>query len=307
MIDDTTPRDDEELVPDEEPEVEEDVLSEADQAEAEEAEAAEAEEEFFDDEGDAFLDEEAVMAQREEAMAEANISNMRAQAEWFLVHKELLLLLLANCLFFAGVLAAWGRTLPWDERAQVKAARQAQVTLMTAEEEFAAAEELWEVDKSPANGVAMDQARANLAVARATVDAADAGPAPTLYGLGTIRGALIFALALYGFWVIFLNFRYRQTMVWPFLINAILALWVGIPGFTNNFGSEHWTLAEKYMEQETASFLAKLMAPLSNTPPGHWLLTFAGAIVLVVLLRGILSGRSKTKARAAASGGRRRR
>ena len=249
MSDDTRRDDEDELAP--ETPVEGEALADADQAEAEEAEAAAAEE-FFDD-ADDFLDEEAVISQREEAMADAQIAGMRAQADWFMVHKELLLLLLANCLFFAGTLVSWGRLMPWDAGFDANASRS------------------------------------------------------YLMGLDTIRGGLIFALALHGFWTLFLNFRYRQTIVWPFLVNAIFALWVGIPGFTGNFGSDRWTAATEYMDHQTASFLAKLMAPLSNTAPGFWLMTAGGALVLIVLLKGVISGASATKAKKAASGGSRRR
>lgn len=241
MTDDTIHGDDEERGAD-------DAFADAEGAEADEAAAA-AEEEFFEEAGELLADdEEAVLAQREEAMALAQAGNLRAQADWFLVHKELLLLLFANCLFFAGVLAAWDRTLDWDT-----------------------------------------------------------APRLAFTGMSTIRGGLIFALSIHGFWTILLNFRYRQTIVWPFLINAIFALWVGIPGFTSNFGSDRWTAANDYMDHQTASFLAKLMAPLSNTAPGFWLLTAGGALVLIVLLRGVISGASSTKAKAVAAGGRRRR
>lgn len=244
MSDDTTHRDDDEGAP--ETPIEGESFSEADRAEAEEAEAAAAEE-FFDEAED-FLDEEALIAQREEAMADAQVANLRAQADWFLVHKELLLLLLANCLFVAGTLVVWDRTLDWDT-----------------------------------------------------------SPRLAFTGLSTIRGGLIFALGLHGFWTIFLNFRYRQTIVWPFLINAIFALWVGIPGFTSNFGSDRWQAAKDYMNTQTASFLAKFLAPFSNTAPGFWLLTAGGALVLIVLLKGVISGAGKAKAKAAAQQGSRRR
>ena len=44
-----------------------------------------------------------------------------------------------------------------------------------------------------------------------------------------------------------------------------------------------------------------------NTAPGYWLLTAGGALVLIVLLRGVISGAGKAKAKAAAQGSRRRR
>ncbi len=63
-------------------------------------------------------------------------------------------------------------------------------------------------------------------------------------GLDTIRGTIIFALSLYGFWTIVFNIWYRQLKIWPFLINALLALWVGIPAFTSGIGSARWDAAK---------------------------------------------------------------
>lgn len=238
MTEDLSKREDEDLVPD----------APADEVEAaEEAEAA-LEDELYEDE--AFLDEEAMQAAAQEAMSEAQARGLLARAEWSLVHKELLLLLFANCLFFVGVLAAWSRAAP---------------------------------------GVAGD-------------------PSTWLHGLDTIRGSAIFVLAIFGFWMLALNFRYRQSVVWPFLLNAILALWVGIPGFTRTIGSERWDTAVAFVDDMAKkSFLDKVFIPLSSVPPAYWLLTFGGAIVLIVLLKGVMSGASAAKQSAAAGGRRRRR
>lgn len=273
MTDDTTKRDeDEDLTPDaplgsdaspdEVAETEEFLLegkesvnegdeadSDANIAETEEAEAAAVEEEFFDVSEDLF-DEEAAAAQREQAMAEAQHAGLKARASWSLVHKELLLLLLANCLFFGGVLAAWSRAAP---------------------------------------GQVGD-------------------PSTYINGLDTIRGALIFVLAIYGFWTLALSLWFRQVVVWPFLINALLALWVGIAGFTRTIGSDSWDQACTYLDHmPSRSFLDKGMIPLSSIPPGYWLLTVGGALVLIVLLKGVISGASASKKPVAAPAGRSRR
>lgn len=186
------------------------------------------------------------------ALAEAHRASLNARAWWSLVHGELLVLLFANCLFFAGVLAAWDRPLPWDE-----------------------------------------------------------GVVRTFNGLDTIRGAAIFALSIYGFWVAAFNIWYRQLRIWPYMLSALLALWVGLGGFVNTVGSSRWTGASTWLETQTTSMLTVVLAPLSSVAPGFWLLTAGGVIVLIMLLKGIMSGRAKAKAAqregGGTGGGRRRR
>lgn len=296
MTEDTTNRDDE-LAPD----VDE-TEGAADEAEAEEAMAA-AEESFYDDEGD-LLDEEAAAAQREEAMSEALHEGLLARASWSLVHKELLLLLFANCLFFAGVLAAWARYQPWDERMALQAADEA---VGLAEDAYNQAERKYLDDQSTVNTLVLQGKRASLERAYAARKAAKIKPDVYYNGLSTIRGSLIFMFAIFGFFIFVVCIRFRQVIIWPFLLNALFALWVGIPGFTNNVGSARWEAAQDYMDAKTASILEKIMAPLSTVPPGHWLLTFGGALVLIVLLKGVFSGMSAAKAKQASSAGSRRR
>ena len=127
-----------------------------------------------------------------------------------------------------------------------------------------------------------------------------------LQGIDTIRGGAIFALAIFGFWIMAINLVYRQLYVWPYLINALLALWVGIPGFTRTIGSATWDRAKAYGESlRGQSMLDDIMGPLSVIPAGHWLLTAGGALVLIVLLKGILGGAGKGRAAGEAEGGRR--
>jgi hypothetical protein len=126
-----------------------------------------------------------------------------------------------------------------------------------------------------------------------------------LQGIDTIRGAAIFALAIFGFWIMLINFVFRQLIVWPYLINALLALWVGIPGFTRTIGSDKWDRAKAYGDTlSNQSMLDDIMHPLSTIPGGFWLLTAGGALVLIVLLKGILGGASKGRG-AGDEGGRR--
>lgn len=128
-------------------------------------------------------------------------------------------------------------------------------------------------------------------------------------GLDTIRGTIIFALSLYGFWTIVFNIWYRQLKIWPFLINALLALWVGIPAFTSGIGSARWDAAKQHLDDmPTKTLLDKITVPMSSIAPGYWLLTIGGALVLIVLLKGILGGMSSSKGQPAEAGeGRRRR
>ena len=123
-------------------------------------------------------------------------------------------------------------------------------------------------------------------------------------GLDTIRGAVIFALSIFGFWIMGINLAFRQLIVWPFFLNALIALWVGIPGFTGTIGSDKWQRAKEYVEGlRGESILDRIMGPLSTIPAGHWLLTAGGALVLIVLLKGVLGGASKGRAEAATAGG----
>jgi hypothetical protein len=225
----------------------EDDTSAADDAEA--AEAMAAAEESFEEEVEVY-EEDAMAAEAEAALAEARSTALRARASWSLVHKEMLLMLLANCFFLAGVLAVWARAVPGE-----------------------------------------------------TFD-----PSQAITGLDTIRGGIIFALAIYGFWTFALNVWFRQLVVWPYLVNALLALWVGIPGFTHNIGSDRWDAANAYLAKHAHSMLDNALTPLSVIPPGFWLLTIGGALVLIVLLKGIIGGASRSRAAAAEAGaGRRRR
>ena len=200
--------------------------------------------------GEDLYAEEEAQVQIEAALAEAHQRNLGARAWWSLVHPELVVMLLANCFFFAGALVAWDRTLAWD-----------------------------------------------------------ANPVRAFTGLETIRGAVIFALSIYGFWTLVFNIWYRQLKIWPFLINGLIALWVGIGGILATVGSARWDGASAWLEKQTSSYLDVVLAPLSSIAPGFWLLTAGGALVLITLLKGIMGGRAQVKAQAreGAGKGRRRR
>lgn len=139
-----------------------------------------------------------------------------------------------------------------------------------------------------------------------------ANPANHIHGLDTVRGALIFALALYGFVIIYVNIRFRQTRVLPIFMNALFALWVGIPGFTRMIGSAEWDQAKAHVEhlKQTVggvSILDDFLIPLSAIAPGYWMLTAGGLLVLLVLVRGVLAGASSVKAQKREAAGSRRR
>jgi hypothetical protein len=118
-----------------------------------------------------------------------------------------------------------------------------------------------------------------------------------LHGLDTIRGAAIFALAIYGFWVAAVGLYTKRTVVWPFLLNALLALWVGLGGVITGFKAEAF---DKAMADVPAgsSYLAKYLAGPGSIAPGFWMLAAAGVLVLFLILKGLLGGASKSKSKA---------
>ncbi len=136
----------------------------------------------------------------------------------------------------------------------------------------------------------------------------DDGPVRAFTGLDTIRGALIFALSIYGFFTAYVNIRYRQLKLRAYLLSAILGLWVGISVIVGTIGSDRWTGAADWASKQHISFLMRALAPLSAIPPGIWLITLGGLMVVWVILKGVMGGRAQAKAAArGASSSRRRR
>lgn len=188
----------------------------------------------------------------EELLFEAEANRRRANASMSLVHKEHFALLLANCLFFAGALAAW-RTLPYDQNDT-------------------------------------------------------AGMLTT--GLGTIRGALIFALSIYGFWSLGIGLYTKKTVVWPFLLNMLFGLWVGLGGVIRGFESKEWFAAYDVLHTRARSALDSMLTGPGTIAPGYWMLTGGSLLVLFIIVKGIVSGATKGKGPAVDAGagdGRRRR
>ncbi len=122
-------------------------------------------------------------------------------------------------------------------------------------------------------------------------------PSTYVTGLHTIRGAFIFALAIYGFWTAVFNLWHGQMKVWPYLLNAVLALWVGIAGFAQTIGGEEWEKAKAHLDTlESKTFKDDMLVPLSTVAPGYWLLTFGGLIVVWVIINGLMKGSQTSKA-----------
>ena len=131
-------------------------------------------------------------------------------------------------------------------------------------------------------------------------------------GLDSIRGAFIFAFSVYGFWTAVFNIWHAQMKIWPYLMGAILALWVGIGGFMRGVGGEQWDNAKAYLDSGqfgSKSMFDDLTVPLGVVAPGFWLLTLGGLVVIWVIINGIMQGSASAKAAAAEesqSSGRRR-
>lgn len=126
-----------------------------------------------------------------------------------------------------------------------------------------------------------------------------ASSAMLIHGLDTIRGTAIFALSLYGFWVLAIGLYTKRTVVWPFLLNAILALWVGLGGVLSGFKSPNYDLAKKVLKETEGSYSAldeHLLAGPGTIAPGMWMLACSGLLVLFMILKGLVGGASKAKA-----------
>ena len=135
---------------------------------------------------------------------------------------------------------------------------------------------------------------------------------PSLFitGLDTIRGSLIFAFALYGFWTAIFNIWHAQMKVWPYLLGAVLALWVGIGGIMSGIGGEQWERSKLYLEKlESKTLMDDMLTPLGVIAPGYWLCAIGGLIVVWVIVMGLVQGGQSAKSAPteSAGSGRRRR
>lgn len=127
-------------------------------------------------------------------------------------------------------------------------------------------------------------------------------------GFSTIRGSFMFALAVYGVITAILNVLYRRLIVWPFLLNALVALWVGIAGIVGAMDSKAWE-AWKTHFKSGANMLDGFAGQVRAIPPGFLLLSAAGGLVMISLLKGVVAGAAagsaKDKAKKDALEGRR--
>ncbi|MGE0193007.1 MAG: hypothetical protein AB7T63_13305 [Planctomycetota bacterium] len=133
---------------------------------------------------------------------------------------------------------------------------------------------------------------------------ADANPAGMIGGLDTVRGAMLLALAVYGFWTCFLNIFHGQMKVWPFLLSALIGAEVAIGGIKDGIAS--WDKVKEHLATlPSKTAYDDLIHRLGAISPGAWLCTIGSFLVFWVLLSGLMSGRSSSKA--SSGGGRRRR
>ncbi len=122
-------------------------------------------------------------------------------------------------------------------------------------------------------------------------------------GLGSIRGTIIFALCLYGFFTAVLNIFYGQMKIWPYLMAAILSVWVGLGGIKNALTSEKLDAVSDYLKTvDHNAFFDPIMERGSLIAPGYWGLTLGGLLVLWLLINGIMRGASSVKSQAAEEG-----
>jgi hypothetical protein len=109
-------------------------------------------------------------------------------------------------------------------------------------------------------------------------------------GLQTIRGTTIFALSLYGLIAGTIAVFNRRTLIWPFFIGALEALWVGVEAITNVWGGPKW--------EEYGKAVGPWYRHVRAIPPGFWLLTIGGALVVIAVLKGVVGGFAGAKAKA---------
>ncbi len=116
------------------------------------------------------------------------------------------------------------------------------------------------------------------------------GSTEAMNGLSTIRGCVMFALALYGVTSAYFSILNRKMVVWPFLLNALIALWIGLPTVSNAIGGPAWKAWGKLAETTNSTLMDKWFGGFRAIPPGLLLLTVGGLLVAVSILKGIVAG-----------------
>ncbi len=113
----------------------------------------------------------------------------------------------------------------------------------------------------------------------------DAGRPGKLYGISTIRGSMMLGLAAYGVFVAMLNIHHRRMVVWPFFLNALVALWTGLEVVFSVIGGADWN---KRIDE--SKHLLKFLDGVKAIPPGMLMLVVAGLLVMIALLKGVIAG-----------------
>ena len=125
----------------------------------------------------------------------------------------------------------------------------------------------------------------------------------SLNGLQTIRGSFMFAIALYGIFVAIFNLLHRRMIVWPFFLNGVVALEVGLTSMSRCMNSTAWDLWTK--KTADMNWVETWLGKFRAVPASQLLLTFAGAIVLISIIKGVVggfaAGAAKSKEKQAAS------
>ena len=115
---------------------------------------------------------------------------------------------------------------------------------------------------------------------------------------GHYRGALIFALALYGFWTAVFEHLVPpgHDLALPDQL-AVRAVASAIPGFTRHDRSRALGAgaASTWTRWTRSRLLDRVLGRSPASRPAAWLLTAGGALVLVVLLKGVIGGASRPR------------
>jgi hypothetical protein len=195
---------------------------------------------------------------------------------WGTAHKEHFLFLFASILFLVGVLASWTQRFPTGATVTVS-----------------------KMVEAPAVPAAPDAPAPDPKAPKKMIEL-KTEVAPTvepIQGLGTIRGSLLFAIALYGVIVALFNLFYKRMVVWPFFLGSILALEIGLKGISGSIGSTAWELWKKRVESDAGGFIDKLIGHWRAIPAGYLLLTIAGALVMISLIKGVVGGFASASAK----------
>jgi hypothetical protein len=119
-------------------------------------------------------------------------------------------------------------------------------------------------------------------------------------GISTVRGSVMLALAVYGIFSGVLNILYRRHVVWPALINSIFALWTGVGGIMDVMQSAQWKAAGQDRPEQVAYFEKYFGEYMRAIPPGFLLLTVGGALVMMMIVKGLVAGAGSSAAKAKA-------